>query len=303
MPVSYPSGECRVVTRSLWQGSHVRLLSLARDLRRRKARERQGLFVAEGVRAVEELLRAAAAGHVAVRGALAAPALAQSERGAALRAAFDARRVPVLEVGERDFASAADTDAPQGILAIAETPLHPLASLGGRLAAARPGAEVRLVVLDGVQDPGNAGTILRAAAGLGAAGVVALPGTVDLWSAKVVRAAMGAHFHLPSAGATVDQLVELLDGARAPLWGAAGEGAPIADAAPDAPTALALALGNEGQGLGPALRTRCDRLVAIPATTLVESFNVAVAASILLYELRPSGLRIPRPAVRVAEPG
>ncbi|HZF66767.1 MAG TPA: hypothetical protein VEZ47_01880, partial [Gemmatirosa sp.] len=70
----------------------MRLLSLARDLRRRKARERQGLFVAEGVRAVEELLRAAAAGRVAVRGALAAPGLVQSDRGAALRAAFDARQ-------------------------------------------------------------------------------------------------------------------------------------------------------------------------------------------------------------------
>jgi hypothetical protein len=60
----------------------VRLLALARDLRRRKARERQGLFVAEGVRAVEELLRAAAGGRLIVRGALAAPALAQSDRGA-----------------------------------------------------------------------------------------------------------------------------------------------------------------------------------------------------------------------------
>jgi TrmH family RNA methyltransferase len=161
-----------------------------------------------------------------------------------------------------------------------------------RASSARaPGDEARLVVLDGVQDPGNAGTILRAAAGLGAAGVVALPGTVDLWSAKVVRAAMGAHFHLPSACAAPEPLTAMLRDTGTPLWGADGPAAPIADVAPEAPASLALALGNEGSGLGAAARAAVARLVAIPATSLVESFNVAVAGSILLYELRPAALR------------
>lgn len=269
----------------------MKLLSLARDLRRRKARERQGLFVAEGVRAVEELLHASAATGLRVRGVLAAPTLGASPRGEALRAALDAARVPVLDVGERDFATAADTDAPQGVLAIAETPEHPLDALGARLAEARPGDEARLVVLDGIQDPGNAGTILRAAAGLGAVGVVALPGTVDLWSAKVVRSAMGAHFQLPTAAADPAALLAVLKATGTPCWGADGAGEPVARAAAGAPVRLALALGNEGNGLGPTLRDACARLVAIPATPLVESFNVATAAAILLYELRPGSLR------------
>jgi TrmH family RNA methyltransferase len=272
----------------------MRLLTLARDLRRRKARERQGLFVTEGVRAVEELLRAAIAGRVTLRGALVAPELGETSRGAALHAALGGNGLPVLEVSGRDFLSAADTDAPQGVLVLAEVPTHPLETLAAPLAAARPGAEVRLLVLDGVQDPGNAGTILRAAAGLGAAAVAALPGTVDLWSAKVVRSAMGALFHLPTLTVTPDALAAFLGEAGVPLWGAAGEGEPVAGAAAEAPPALAVALGNEGHGLGAAVRAGCTRLVSVPSTPLVESFNVAVAASILLYELRPAALRGPR---------
>src|SRR5437868_15405207 len=92
----------------------ARLLSLARDLRRRRARERQGLFVAEGVRAVEELL----ASGLAVRGALVAPALERTGRGHALRRALDEHRIPSLDVDDAEFASAADTETPQGILAV-----------------------------------------------------------------------------------------------------------------------------------------------------------------------------------------
>ncbi len=96
----------------------MRILTLARDLRRRKARERSDLFVAEGVRALEELL----ASRLAIRGALVGPQLAQTPRGASLRAALDARGVEVAEISEREFASAADTESPQGVLAIAEIP-------------------------------------------------------------------------------------------------------------------------------------------------------------------------------------
>src|SRR5690348_9468437 len=97
---------------------HVKLLTLARDLQRRKARERHGLFVAEGVRTVEELLRS----PLEIRGALVAPSLERAPRGAELRAMLESRDVPVLAVDERDFASASDTDTPQGVLAIASAP-------------------------------------------------------------------------------------------------------------------------------------------------------------------------------------
>ncbi|GJG85156.1 rRNA methyltransferase [Gemmatimonadetes bacterium T265] len=263
----------------------MRLLTLARDLTRRKARERHGLFVVEGVRAVE----AALAADVAVRGALVAPALLATPRGATVRAALDAHVVDVLEVDDAAFASAADTGTPQGVLLIAE---RPAASLDALAAAARgPSDECRFLVLDAVQDPGNVGTLVRAAAALGATGVVALPGTADLWSAKVVRAGMGAHFALPVLHAPLDALGAMLVAADVPLWGADGAGEPVDTAAERAPTRLALVVGNEGAGLGTAVRAAAVALVRVPSTGRVESLNAAVAGSILLYALRPAALR------------
>ncbi|HEY0780471.1 MAG TPA: RNA methyltransferase, partial [Gemmatirosa sp.] len=165
-------------------------------------------------------------------------------------------------------------------------------------AAARAGREFRLLVLDAVQDPGNVGTLIRAAAALGAAGVVALPGTGDVWSAKVVRAGMGAHFAVPVLHAPLDALAAMLDAADVSLWGADGSGHPVDALAADAPPRLALAIGNEGAGLGDAVRSRATAHVAVPSTGAVESLNAAVAGSILLYALRPASLRAGAPFAR-----
>lgn len=252
---------------------HVKLLTLARDLRRRKARERQGLFVAEGVRTVEELLRS----PVPVRGLLVSPALALAPRGPALLAEAARLGVAVAEVGEADFASAADTESPQGVLAVATIPDCSLAGIPEK-------SRIRLVVLDAVQDPGNVGTILRTAAALGASAVIALPGTVDLWNAKVVRSAMGASFRLPTVSATTESLAAFLSGRRIALWAADAHGRPLEELGQ--PDALAIAVGNEGAGLTPGVRERADQLVAIPIAADVESLNVAVATGILLHSLR-----------------
>lgn len=252
----------------------MKLLTLARDLRRRKSRERQHLFVAEGVRAVEELLRSS----LRIRGALVSPRLAASPRGDTLRDALAARSIAITEVGERDFESAAETDSPQGVLAIAEIPgeaLHDLVL----------GATARLLVLDAVQDPGNVGTMLRTAAALGAAATIALRGTVDPWSAKVVRGAMGAQYSHPVVSSTAEELHEFRARHDVALWGSDAQGLPVGTAH-DVPARLAIAVGNEGAGLSEAVRASASRLVSIPMAAGVESLNVAVAAGILLYELR-----------------
>ncbi|MEP6989572.1 MAG: RNA methyltransferase, partial [bacterium] len=140
------------------------------------------------------------------------------------------------------------------------------------------------VVLDAVQDPGNVGTILRTAAALGATAAVSLPGTVDLWNAKVVRSAMGASFHFPVLSATWAELDLFRQRHDIALWGTDAAGAPLDTLAP--PSRLALVVGNEGAGLSPDARSRVDALAALPIGAVVESLNVAVATGIFLYQLR-----------------
>lgn len=222
---------------------------------------------------MEELLRS----PLRVQGVLTAPQLDGAPRGPALRTLIAERRVETANVSEAEFRSAAETDSPQGVLAIAEVPKHSLLDLAGRPA-------LRLLVLDGVQDPGNVGTILRTSAALGADATVALPGTVDLWNAKVVRGAMGASFHHPAMHASIEELMTFLDGERVELWGADTAGDPVDQISP--PSRLALAVGNEGAGLSSSVRERVTRLVSLPISGPVESLNVAVAAGILLHQLR-----------------
>ena len=251
----------------------MKLLTLARDLRRRRARERNHLFVAEGVRAVEELLRS----PLAVRGLLVAPQLAGAQRGAGLLALARGHGAELVEVDDREFASAAETDSPQGVLAIAEIPQTRLDDLP-------LGDRARLVVLDAVQDPGNVGTILRTAAALSATAVVSMPGTVDLWNAKVVRSAMGALFHSPTFICTWVELDTFRSRHSMVLWGADVGGTPLDQLRP--PDRLALLVGNEGAGLSSEGRTRLEHSVSLPISSAVESLNVAVATGIFLYQLR-----------------
>ena len=224
------------------------------------------------LRAAEELLRS----NLAIKGALTSPRLAETDRGAALEQALSDRGVLVQRVDDKDFATAAETDAPQGVLVVAEVPDRRLTDL--------PVADrMRLLILDAVQDPGNVGTMIRTAAALGAAATVALPGTVDLWNAKVVRSGMGSHFHTPVLTGTWDELAEFRDRHGLELWAADASGEPVESMV--APARLGLIVGNEGSGLSSQSRERASRLVALPIAPAVESLNVAVAAGILLYEL------------------
>ena len=251
----------------------MKLLTLARDLRRRRARERNGLFVAEGVRTVEELVGSS----LRIRGVLVAPQLADAPRGADLLGRLRAAAIDTTEVTALEFGSAAETESPQGVLAIAEVP-------GLTMAALPAAGRARIVILDGVQDPGNVGTIVRTSAALGATAVVAMPGTVDLWNAKVVRSGMGANFHLPVLAGTWEELDLFRQRGTLSLWGADAAGEPLDTLTP--PPRLALVVGNEGAGLSPTARERVDTLAALPIGPAVESLNVAVATGIFLYQLR-----------------
>jgi TrmH family RNA methyltransferase len=147
------------------------------------------------------------------------------------------------------------------------------------------------VVLDRLQDAGNVGSILRSAAAFGFAQVIALHGTASLWSGKVLRAAMGAHFALhlvENAGA--DALQDL-----ALPWLGTSSHAAAQLPATALPWPCAWLFGNEGGGLSPDLRARCSLELKVPQPGGEESLNVAAAAAICLYE---SARRRPKPASR-----
>jgi TrmH family RNA methyltransferase len=136
------------------------------------------------------------------------------------------------------------------------------------------------VILDRVQDAGNVGAILRSAAAFGFRQVIALEGTASLWSPKVLRAGMGAHFALDLIeGCQADALADL----AVPLFGTSSHAdADLADAPLVSPCAWVF--GNEGAGASEAVQARCRRVVRIPQPGGEESLNVAAAAAICLYE-------------------
>lgn len=246
------------------------VVTLVRSLKPRRGRARQGLAVLEGVRLVEEALRA----RVVVRGVVCSPALEATPRGRALKTALAG--APLTEVSGRALEELASTEHPQGVIAVIEPRSWQLEQI-------RPGSRGVVLVLDGIQDPGNVGTIIRTAHALGAAGVVALPGTVDLCNPKVLRGAMGASFHLPAVPCDDAGFRRWLALERVSLQVAAVGGVPISRAGLSGP--FALVLGNEGVGVRPALLELAAGQVAIPMRPGVESLNVAVAAGILLWEV------------------
>ena len=168
-----------------------------------------------------------------------------------------------------ELAGFADTVTPQGLLLAAEIPRGSLAQV----------AEPRLLVLDAVQDPGNVGTLIRAAEALGAAAVVALPGTADPWSPKVVRAAAGASFRLPIVEIGLEALADWCGERRVPILVAAADGSPAPRAA-EGPAALVV--GNEAAGVSDEVRACATGVVAIPQRGSADSLNVAMAGAILL---------------------
>lgn len=242
---------------------------LVRGLTRRKVRASEGVFLAEGVRVVEELLDAGLTARLGV----VSPVLEETERGRALLARLE-RTMATRRVRQADLLDLADTRTSQGVLVVAATPRW-------RLEALEPAASATVLVLDGVQDPGNLGTLARSAAAFGCHALLCLPGTVDPWNPKAVRSSAGALFRMPVVQAAMEEAAEWLIGADFTILGADASGDPVERM--EMSRRVALVVGNEGAGLGEPARSLCSRLVGVPMRGPTESLNVAVATGILLY--------------------
>jgi len=248
--------------------------TLVKDLRRSFSRGEltsDGYCAIEGFRILEE----------AIRSGLRFRAVFFSE-SAAVRAenllSQLGDQVETLLLPDKLFASAVPSDAPQGVAALAGWRKF---SLEDVLAKSKAGP---LLAIAGVQDPGNLGTILRSAEAFGAGGVLLGEGTVSPFNPKVVRASAGSIFRLPVARAKLSGALGLMKEQSLRLVATAShKGTPLAQATLSGP--LAIFVGSEGAGLSRDLIKEMDEIVAIPQAPQVESLNVGVATSIVLYEV------------------
>jgi TrmH family RNA methyltransferase len=241
-------------------------IKLVRALQsQRRARQKEGLFVIEGVRLVEEAIRA----NVSAKIVLHTDGL--DPRGRAAVAQLARLGAQVHEVSPKVMAAASETQTPQGLLAVVSFPKviaqHTQRSL--------------VLVLDRLADPGNLGAILRTADAAGVEAVVLTPGTVDAHNPKVVRAAMGAHFHVPIVEADWAALKDQLAGLE--VWLADVRQGESYDRV-DWRAPCALIVGSEAEGPSDAARQLATGRVRIPMPGQAESLNAAVAAGVLLFE-------------------
>jgi RNA methyltransferase, TrmH family len=236
----------------------------------KKHREKTRSLVIEGVRFAEESLAANAHPVFCLFSAQI------SERGQQILDQMRTLSVEMDEVSVDLMDRLSDTKTSQGILLVTAYPEMPLSS---RIDSA--------IVLDQISDPGNMGTILRTAVALGVEAVFLTPGTTDPFAPKVMRAAMGAHFHLPirtmlpqeihsfckkQNGLELSILLSDADCANT-IWNE------------DLTKPVCILIGSEGNGVSADLREVADSCVSIPMSTGMESFNAAISASILLYEM------------------
>jgi len=236
----------------------------AASLKQKKYRIREGLFLVEGKRAVSE----------ARDSGWSIECYFYTKLPEGWEDPVDSEAV-YYHVTDAVFRKAADTEDPQGIGALVRFPEQKLQDFAP--------AKGLVLVLAGIQDPGNAGTLIRSADAMGAVGVVCLDGTVDLYNPKVVRSTMGSLFHLPVfTNVAVKELADWAKTHSIPLWATALAGAEDVTKAAF-PACSALILGSEGSGVPEVLLAMADKKVKIPMYGHAESLNVAIAGSILLF--------------------
>lgn len=259
--------------------AHNPAVRLVRSLDRVTARRETGLYIVEGVRLVSE---AVTAGQSATLVLYDPDQLSGTASGSQLLERLPDWAVRSHEVTPSVMAAAAQTETPAGVIAALQLPRpEPLCSHAGDSIG---------LILDRVGDPGNLGTILRTADALGVGYVATLPGTADLFSPKVVRAGMGAHFHIDLyQHIGWDEVTRQLKNISV-FAATAKAGSSLPDL--QWPDRFALVIGSESHGLSEELETAVDGHVRIPMRPGIESLNAAIAASIIMYAAQVASGRL-----------
>jgi RNA methyltransferase, TrmH family len=242
-------------------------------LRDRRGRDQTGLTLVDGIR---EIRRALAAG-ASIEEAYVGPSAVRGE-GPVARAELAAAGVPLVDVSSAVEARLAFGDRVEGIVAVVRRPSLALDSL--HLAP-----DPLVVVLEGLEKPGNLGAVLRSADGAGADALIVADPLADLFSPNAIRASLGTIFCVPSASGTVDEALAWCR-ARSIRPIAARVGADVVYTDADLTGPLAFVLGSEAEGLTAAWDRPEVESVGLPMHGIADSLNVSVAAAILLYEAR-----------------
>lgn len=235
---------------------------------KRREREASGLYIAEGIRLVEEALPHAADCAYLLWSAPLSP------RAEALVRAFAEAGVSVEEITPQLMDSVAGTDSPQGVLAVMKMAPLPL-----------PEKADFVVIADGIQDPGNLGTLFRTAAAAGADALLLMPGCADEFSPKVVRSGMGTHFRLPFARMDWDQSRDWLRSFPQMQILAADSDGGVSCWRTDLRKPTALIIGSEANGPCDRALALSDARILIPMPGQIESLNAGIAAGILIFEV------------------
>jgi RNA methyltransferase, TrmH family len=252
------------------------LVKRVRLLADRKHRRREGAFVVQGIQPVWQAVEAGAD----IEALLVAPDLLRHAGATSMVAVQEADGVRVARLSGELFGRITDRDGPSGLAAIVAMPS--LRSLGELEVS--PGS--LFAALHSAGNPGNLGTIIRTASAVGAAGVILVGPSADPYDPAAVKASMGALFTMPVAAVASD--AEFLDWAHqagARVAAASGR-ASVSYWDADLSLPLAVLLGSESAGLPDEVLDAADLRVAIPMTGTAESLNLAVAAGVLLYEVR-----------------
>lgn len=236
-------------------------------LREKSVRDAQGVFAVEGDHLCGELAK----GGFRILTALMTEnaAVKYPKTAAALGSAGE-----VVVISQEIAEYISDTKAPQGLFAIAAKP-H---------SDGIPDGAGRLVLLDGVQDPGNVGTILRTAEALGFDGAALSPECADIWSPKTLRASMGSVFRLPCITGELPGIISGLKENGFLVYGSMLDSSAAKLGELEFPERAAVVIGSEGAGISSATAKACDQAVYIPISG-AESLNAGAAAAILLWEL------------------
>lgn len=239
---------------------------------KKKIRQQEGVFVGEGVRLLEEAVRQ----HYSPKAVFYSDEL--TPRAYDLVHSLEKMTTDIYKLPEWLFQKIGETQSAQGVVGVFD--------IGTRF----PENPTFVLVLDQLRDPGNAGTLLRSALAMGVDAIIATPGTVELFSPKVVRAGMGAHFSLPLVDMDWSMIASTLkqhDAESFTIVCTVVEGGnPIWESKPAFP--LALVIGSEAHGVSEAGLALADQLVTIPMPGEAESLNAAIAGSIAMYEIMRS---------------